>query len=102
MKYKISGKTLKCQHCGHEDFEQSKAQLNTSIMSMFDLDWLNKSSTIYICSICGKIEWFTNPIEGYIDKMEEETDCLSCGAKIPAGKDSCQKCGWTYNVSYEV
>lgn len=27
-------------------------------MGFFDLDFLNKSADIYICSECGHIEWF--------------------------------------------
>ena len=96
MKYDISGKRLKCQHCGNDHFEQSSAQLNTSMMSFFDLDWLNKTSTIYICSNCGRIEWFTLPIEGYIDDKSNKADCLACGGTIPPGDDKCSDCGWTY------
>ncbi|MFA7231991.1 MAG: hypothetical protein WC071_12035 [Victivallaceae bacterium] len=27
----------------------------------------------------------------------EEIECLNCGEIIPSGRDTCQKCGWSYN-----
>ena len=97
MKYKIKGRQLTCHHCGGEHFEQSAAQLNTSFMTFLDLDWLNKTSQIYICSDCGRIEWFSNPLNGHVDDQSEEADCMSCGGVIPAGDDKCSSCGWSYN-----
>ncbi|MCM8542087.1 MAG: hypothetical protein NE328_17590 [Lentisphaeraceae bacterium] len=97
MKFDIARKRLQCQHCGNDDFEESKAQLNTSVMSFFDMDWLNKSSNIYICNYCGKIEWFTAPIHSFKDTMDTKADCLSCKSTIPVGSDKCHECGWTYN-----
>jgi len=97
MKYEISGKILKCHHCGGENFEKSRAQLNTAVMTFLDLDWLNKSSEIYICSNCGRIEWFTEPMNGVVDDRSEAADCMACDGVIPAGEDKCSSCGWSYN-----
>ena len=102
MKYKIAGKILTCQHCGNQNFEESKAQLNTSAMTFFDLDWLNRSSKIYICSDCGRIEWFTSTVESFEDKMESDSDCLACDGIIPAGSDTCTSCVWSYNVASDI
>jgi hypothetical protein len=32
--------------------------MNTTGFMFFDLDWLNKSATCYICDDCGYIHWF--------------------------------------------
>jgi len=54
----IKGKQLKCRICDNSTFYSRKAQLNTPIMSLLDLDWTNKSATCYVCSKCTHIEWF--------------------------------------------
>jgi ribosomal protein L40E len=32
------------------------------------------------------------------DDASEESDCLKCGAKIPAGSSKCNSCGWSYQL----
>jgi predicted nucleic-acid-binding Zn-ribbon protein len=54
----IAGKSLHCEICGHEKFWQRKAQLNTAVLSFFDLDWANRSATCIVCEKCGYIHWF--------------------------------------------
>ena len=58
--FTVAGKTVTCSHCGGTDFEEGSAQLNTAGLSFLDLDWLNKSATIYKCAACGHIEWFVD------------------------------------------
>ena len=94
MKYKIMDKTLICSHCGFKEFESGEAQLNTAVMTFFKLDYLNKNATIYTCKACGKIEWFLSP-KG-VEDVSSETECLACGAIIPAEKTKCPDCGWSY------
>ena len=96
MKYKIKGKVLTCSHCNGSNFEKSAAQLNTSFLTFLDLDWLNKSSDIYICTDCGRIEWFVDSL-GFADDQSEDADCMACDGIIPAGDDKCSSCGWSYN-----
>ncbi len=98
MRYKISGDNLICTHCGGADFETTRAKMKASMMNLFDLGWLEKTSTIYICSSCGHVEWFAKPVIEKPELMTEPIDCLACGYEIPAGEDSCKNCGWTYNV----
>jgi predicted nucleic-acid-binding Zn-ribbon protein len=54
---------LKCQICGHDEFEKREAQLNTAAASFMNLDWLNKSAVCFVCDRCGYIHWFL-PITG--------------------------------------
>lgn len=56
--YEVCDKLVTCSHCGGTRFEQGSAQLNTAGLSFLDLDWLNKSATIFKCADCGHIEWF--------------------------------------------
>ena len=52
------GKPLLCHHCGHDEFWDREAQLNTSTATFFGFDWANASGTCYVCARCGFIHWF--------------------------------------------
>lgn len=54
----VKGKKLKCTICSHDAFYYRKAQLNTRLASLFDVDWANKSAHCYTCENCTHIEWF--------------------------------------------
>ncbi len=54
----IKGNKLKCTVCNNETFWQRETLMNTSKMTFFKLDWLNKSALNYICNNCGFIHWF--------------------------------------------
>lgn len=54
----VNGHPLVCPHCKGESFTAAKAQLNTKWMTFFDLDFLNKEASTYICNDCGRVEWF--------------------------------------------
>ena len=56
--YEVAGRQVTCSHCGGTEFEESHAQPNTAGLTFLDLDWANRSATIYICKHCGHIEWF--------------------------------------------
>ncbi len=56
--YEIDSKTITCPHCGNDVFARGEAQLNTSLMTFFKLDWLDASSTVLICTRCSQIQWF--------------------------------------------
>ena len=94
----IQGKILVCPHCEGKEFMRSSAQLNTMLLTFFDLDWLDHNAEIFICSSCGRIEWFFSQFIPPRDKMQEATDCLSCGCVIPAGTSACPQCRWTYKT----
>jgi hypothetical protein len=57
-KYKVLGKLLKCPFCENEWFWHREAQLNTSLATFLGLDWANESVNCFVCSNCGRIEWF--------------------------------------------
>jgi hypothetical protein len=113
-RYRIHGVGLKCQHCGGDVFAHRTAQLNTPALTFLNLDWLNRSSDVYVCERCGFLHWFLDaghrqvagaaeefapalppePIDG--DDASSPTTCLACGTTIEPGQDACGKCGWTY------
>lgn len=94
----VDGKTLVCVHCQGTRFVKRQAQLNTSFMTFFDLDWLNQSAEIFVCTQCGRIEWFLDSSGNgdALSSITETTKCLACGNKMPAGTEVCSECGWTY------
>lgn len=94
----IAGRLLRCPHCQNDRFFQRSWQLNTTGLTFFNLDWLNPSASNYVCSVCGRIEWFTDPPgkEVMSSTTDGDSECLECGAVIPHGATNCPKCGWTY------
>jgi len=56
--YTVEAKKVTCPHCGHQEFAEGSAQLNTTGMTFIGLDWANKSAYTLLCSKCGHIEWF--------------------------------------------
>ena len=66
--YRAGGIKVICTHCKNDVFQQGEAQLNTATASLFNLDWLNKSAKILICTQCGLIQWFGNEPQ----KMEQK------------------------------
>ena len=58
LKYLVARRPCRCQHCGYEGFIKRSAQLNTSILSFFNLDFLNRSATVLTCGGCGLVHWF--------------------------------------------
>jgi uncharacterized protein len=57
-RYFAGGKQIVCEHCGHEEFDEGSALLNTAGMSFMNLDWANKSATTLMCDACGRIHWY--------------------------------------------
>ena len=94
----IAGLPLTCPHCENDRFYERTWQLNTSVISLMNPDWLNQSALNYLCSNCGRIEWFSKSMakEGAFSTTEGDTECLECGCSIPSGKAACPKCGWSY------
>jgi hypothetical protein len=60
----VAGKPVRCAHCGHDHFEEGKAQLNTAMMTFLNLDWANQSAVTLACVRCGRIEWFLTDADG--------------------------------------
>lgn len=57
----IEGRELECRICGERRFHHKRAQLNTALLSFFDLDWANATADTYICDRCGYVHWFLHP-----------------------------------------
>jgi hypothetical protein len=57
-RYLASGKEIVCEHCGHKEFNEGQAQLNTAGMTFFGLDWANRTATTLMCDACGRIHWY--------------------------------------------
>jgi hypothetical protein len=56
--FSLAGKTILCSHCQGDEFIADEAQLNTALMTLIELDWLNKSAAILTCTSCGQVLWF--------------------------------------------
>ena len=57
-RYSVAGRAVSCGHCGHDQFVEGRAQLNTAGMTFLNLDWANRSAATLTCTACGRIEWF--------------------------------------------
>jgi len=56
--FSLEGKPVECPHCNGAEFIAGQAQLNTAILTLIELDWIDKSATILTCTSCGQIQWF--------------------------------------------
>lgn len=57
-RYQVAGRDFSCQLCGGQEFADREIKLNTTAMSFFDLDWLNKAAEGLICEACGYVHMF--------------------------------------------
>ena len=51
-------KALRCHFCDHDRFFQREGKIQTTGLTFFDLDWLNRSATCVVCERCGYVHWF--------------------------------------------
>jgi predicted nucleic-acid-binding Zn-ribbon protein len=56
--YNVLGKPFECTVCGHTEFAQRSAQLNTAGMTFMKLDWANESARCLVCKSCAYVHWF--------------------------------------------
>ena len=56
--YQVNGIRFKCTVCQHEEFEQRSAQLNTTISTLFGVDWADTEAECLVCDNCDYIHWF--------------------------------------------
>ena len=56
--YEIADKTVTCSHCGSTDFDEREGKVNTTGLTLLDLDWANRSALVLVCKRCGHLEWF--------------------------------------------
>lgn len=82
---------MRCVYCGHTEFTERKALLNTALLTFFDLDWADRSASLFVCHNCNYVHWFLGK-PGDVEGIA----CLSCKTLIPSGKDECPSCGWSW------
>lgn len=58
FEYEAGGKPISCSQCGNTRFQKSKAQLNTKHMTLWKLDFMDKSARTLRCKKCGQLYWF--------------------------------------------
>ena len=54
----VKDRKLVCPVCDHDQFIETRAQLNTALASLFDVDFANKEARCFVCSECTYIYWF--------------------------------------------
>lgn len=57
----VADQEIRCPHCGGNEFAEGRAQLNTPLLSFFDLDWANRTAHVLTCLGCSRLEWFLEP-----------------------------------------
>jgi len=57
-RYEVFGKRVVCHHCGHASFKAQEILLNTWLLSLLRIDWLDSSATVLTCNTCGRLTWF--------------------------------------------
>jgi hypothetical protein len=62
-RYRIAGKNVRCLFCAQERFKRGEGQLNTAGASLLNLDWLNPSADVLVCTACSHIMWFAERTE---------------------------------------
>ena len=56
--YEVGGKRVSCSHCSNTQFNSKEILLNTWLMSLLRIDWLDSSATVLSCNKCGQLTWF--------------------------------------------
>ncbi|WP_029291494.1 hypothetical protein [Cellulomonas sp. HZM] len=54
----VLDKPFTCHVCGGAAFFQREVKLQTTGMTFFDLDWLNRSADGAVCASCGYVHLF--------------------------------------------
>ncbi len=57
-RFRVGERAIVCPICGHDEFDRREMLINTSGMSFFGMDWLNKSACALVCKKCSRIELF--------------------------------------------
>lgn len=56
--FDVAGKSVVCSHCGGTRFKAQVILLNTWLLSLLRIDWLDSSATVLTCEKCGQLAWF--------------------------------------------
>jgi len=61
--YEVGGQRVTCSHCGSRNFAAQDILLNTWLLSLLRIDWLDSSATVLSCDNCGLLTWFAQDEE---------------------------------------
>src|SRR5262245_37342732 len=75
--YVVSGRPVRCPHCGGKKFARTQAILNTRKRLLMKFEWTGTAAML-ICVECRRIEWFARTPELLED---------SIGKKLGIGED---------------
>jgi predicted nucleic-acid-binding Zn-ribbon protein len=56
--FEVVGKMVTCPHCHGTKFTAKEILLNTWLLSLLRIDWLDASATVLTCDKCGQLTWF--------------------------------------------
>jgi len=56
--FEVVGKRVSCSHCQGTKFTAKEFLLNTWLLSLLRIDWLDASATVLSCEKCGQQIWF--------------------------------------------
>lgn len=56
--FEVVGKKVSCSHCHSSSFVAKDILLNTWLLSLLRIDWLDSSATVLACKKCGQLTWF--------------------------------------------
>ena len=56
--YHVAGKRVSCHQCSGTSFKSQEILLNTWLLSLLRIDWLDSSATVLTCIECGRLTWF--------------------------------------------
>ena len=57
--FEVAGKQVSCSHCRGTRFVAKDILLNTWLLSLLRIDWLDSSATVLACDKCGQLTWFS-------------------------------------------
>lgn len=57
-RFQVAGNDFSCQLCQGAEFVERKVKMNTTALTFFDLDWLNKGAQGLVCESCGYVHLF--------------------------------------------
>jgi len=56
--FEVIGKRVSCSHCRGTRFTAKEILLNTWLLSLLRIDWLDSSANVLSCDKCGQLMWF--------------------------------------------
>ena len=91
---------MNCLRCGKKMRFLSSEQIQLGKTGFLTGVWSNLLSgaldvTIYQCSNCGKLEFFSSDGEGLSDETPQRA-CPECGFEHDFDSPKCPKCGYDY------